>query len=84
MASSLAGLRVNTAIPCACGTREAVIGDDNRLRCRCGNDRGRIGPKATAFIAEIIKQFGRPEAPIMFGRHNSIEGWATRHRSSDT
>jgi hypothetical protein len=66
---TLVGLRVNPADDCTCGARESVIGDGRELHCViCGESRGRLGPRATAFITEIISKFGRLTAPIALHR----------------
>src|ERR1051326_7286387 len=66
---TLAGLHVNLADNCACGARESVVGADQRLSCvACGADRGRLGPRTTAFITEITKKFGAPAGPINLRR----------------
>jgi hypothetical protein len=65
----LRGLRVNLADDCPCGAREAVIRDGPELNCvACGESRGRLVPRAAAFINEIINKFGRPTAPITLRR----------------
>ena len=65
----LAGLRVNLADDCSCGNRESVLGEGRELHCvTCGESRGRLGPRATAFLIEIINKFGRPTAPITLRR----------------
>jgi hypothetical protein len=65
----LSGLRVNVADDCTCGTRESTLGDDRQLHCvGCGASRGRLGPRTTDFIVEIINTFGRPTEPITLRR----------------
>ncbi len=69
------GLAVRlTGLRCSCGSRLAVIAAGvgphvAGLECsRCECFRGWL-PKAThAFLTEIIRNFGRPAAPIRIGR----------------
>jgi hypothetical protein len=66
---TLAGLHIIAADHCACGTRESITSDGRELRCvSCGEPRGRLGLRATSFIAAIIEQFGRPSEAITFRR----------------
>ena len=67
--SPLADLRVNVADDCTCGIRETAISDGRELKCvACGASRGKLGPRATTFLTEIINKFGRPTAPITLRR----------------
>ena len=68
-AEQLAGLHVNVADDCTCGVRESTLGNDRELHCvGCGASRGRLGPRTTDFIIEIINTFGRPTAPVTLRR----------------
>jgi hypothetical protein len=65
----LVGLHVLTLDACKCGGRESMIIGERQLQCvACNAPRGRLGPRATAFITAVVEQFGRPVEPVKFNK----------------
>jgi hypothetical protein len=66
----LIGLRVILPNTCACGaTHEATIGLGAELHCvACSTSRQWLGPRARAFLTEIVNRFGSPVEPIVIRR----------------
>lgn len=77
LADPLIGLIVTLPDRCKCGTHEAIVGPGAgphlaSLRCgACEAHRGWMSATSHAFLTETIKQFGRPEAPIVIKRSKS-------------
>jgi hypothetical protein len=66
-ASALVGLTVQFSDPCQCGEHLAMISEPAALKCRrCGAARGAVSDKVTDFLKGIVRNFGAPEAPIIF------------------
>jgi hypothetical protein len=73
----LHGLSVQLSDACQCGSCNAVIGEGKgphraAFFCsRCERHRGWMANEAHAFIAEVVKKFGKPTKPIKVQRNNS-------------
>src|SRR6516162_7540021 len=76
--NSLIGLHVIPVNPCECGTKEAVIDVGSgphpiSLRCAaCAMHRGWLGRRTLNFLDTIVRNIGRPAAPIILRR---AVGW---------
>lgn len=77
-ADSLIGLTVTLPDSCSkCGAGETLIGPGSgphlaSLRCAvCEIHRGWVGQRTHAFLAETVKQFGRPTTPIAIRRERN-------------
>jgi hypothetical protein len=73
-AASPRGLTVVVPDACKCGERRATIGAGAGPHvaalhcCRCGLHRGWVPHETHDFIAELIRDFGRPTTPISIRR----------------
>jgi hypothetical protein len=73
----LHGLSVQLPDTCQCGSCDAVIGEGKgphraSLFCsRCEAHRGWMANEAHAFVAELVKKFGKPTTPIKIRRKES-------------
>jgi hypothetical protein len=73
-ADPLNGLVVQLSDRCRCGSCHAVIGEGKgphraSLFCaRCEGHRGWMPNEAHAFVAEVIRKFGKPKVPIRIQR----------------
>jgi hypothetical protein len=84
---SLIGLAVRMAgHRCSCGSRLAVIAvgagpHGASLECsRCECFRGRLPQAAHTFLAEIVRNFGRPTVPIRMGRGSHSTSLSKQNR----
>jgi hypothetical protein len=66
----LNGLPAQLSDTCQCGSSDAVVGEGKGSRraslfCRrCERHRGWMENEAHAFVAEVVKKFGKPTKPI--------------------
>jgi hypothetical protein len=73
----LHGLSVQLSDVCQCGSCDAVIGEGKgphraSLFCRqCERHRGWMPNEAHAFVAEVVKKFGKLTTPIRIQRKRS-------------
>jgi hypothetical protein len=73
-AGPLIGLRVKIqGGHCNCGEELAVLGSSSgphaaAILCACGAHRGWLGHEIANAIARVIKEFGRPDEPIVLRR----------------
>jgi hypothetical protein len=73
-ADPLCGLVVQLSDRCRCGSCHAVIGEGKgphraSLFCsRCEKHRGWMANEAHVFVAEVVKNFGKPKVPIRIQR----------------
>ena len=73
----LHGLSAQLSDTCQCGSHDAVIGEGKGSHraaffcSRCEGHRGWMANEAHAFIAEVVKKFGKPTKPIKIRRNNS-------------
>jgi hypothetical protein len=71
------GISVRLSDRCQCGSCDAVIGEGKgphraSLFCsRCERHRGWMANEAHAFVAEVVKKFGKPTAPIRIQRNRT-------------
>jgi hypothetical protein len=76
-ADPLRGLAVQLSDRCQCGSHDVVIGEGKgphraSLFCsRCEKHRGWMANEAHAFVAEVVKKFGKPTAPIKIQRRKN-------------
>jgi hypothetical protein len=67
-------LAVRLADACQCGSHIAVIGEGKGphrasfLCGRCDRHRGLMGNEAHAFVASVVRKFGKPTKPIRIQR----------------
>ena len=72
--SDLVGLAITLPHPCPrCSGHDAVIGTGRgphkvSIMCVCGRHLGWISVPTFNFIAETVRQFGRPSEPISVNR----------------
>jgi hypothetical protein len=72
--ASLIGLAIIGPAPCMrCGGHDAVIGAGRgphkaSIMCACGRHLGWMSIPTFNFIAETVRQFGRPSTPICVNR----------------
>jgi hypothetical protein len=73
----LVGLAIRLPEQCSrCSGRDAVIGAGRgphkaAIMCVCGRHLGRMSMLTFNFIAETIRQFGRPSEPICVSRQRA-------------
>lgn len=65
MVNNIAGLAVKTPwFPCRkCGGMHSTVGG-GELICGCGGHIGWVSKQTGAFLAEVVRQFGRPTEPV--------------------
>jgi hypothetical protein len=71
------GLSVQLSDICQCGSRDAIVGEGKGLQraaffcSQCERHRGWMPNEAHSFVAEIVKKFGKPTAPIRIRRNRT-------------